>query len=1321
MKKTPIRLLLIEDDEDDYIWIRDLLSEISSATYELEWVDTYDAALSSLEHGRHDVYLLDYQLGEHNGLEFLHGTMKGPYRTPVIFLTGQGDYGVDVEAMNAGAVDYLDKSRLNTALLERSIRYAMEGAKAEKALKWELRTNAALAEIFKAFLASDAFTIDELSFLLLQHAKRLTGSKLGFAGYIDPATGYLICPTLTRDVWDVCRVTDKDIVFKKPRGLVGWGLDNREHLLTNAPLEDARSSGTPPGHVGIDRFISSPALVGGNELVGQLALANSDEDYTDFDTRAVDLLADLYAAAIQRMRSHDMLQKREHYFRSLLSSMHEDVFVIDRDLRIVDVNRDLLVATGHRREEVVGRYCYEVAHGLSQPCEKHGEVCKVPEVFESGRLTSYRDEHLQANGSRVWVDVHLWPLEDENGATTHVIQTVRDVTAEVELEKRFHRAQRMEAIATLSGGIAHDFNNILGIIMGYTEMVYSEAAEGSSIRDALRQVLQAAMRATDLVRQILTFSSQNEQQKRPMQIGLIVKEVLKMLRASLPSTIEIKSKVRSKATVMADPTHIHQIFMNLCTNAAHAMREHGGLLEVGLSDVHLAAEEIKPYSELHPGPHVLLTVKDTGQGIDPSIMHRIFDPFFTTKELGVGTGLGLAVVHGLVKSHEGEIDVHSFPGRGTTFDILFPATKDSAVAESEENVPLPGGRERILLVDDEPNLVMVVQRMLERLGYQVESRTGSIEALELFRRRLSDKPLDMLITDMNMPHMTGVELARELHRLQPKLPVILCTGFSEQVDARKVKGLNIQGFLSKPVVLRNLAELVRRLLDQRGLSADGAEDGGKEEVGEDHRFGQGTTNQTTAELRRSSPCFSVCPLPVRPENGWNDHRGPKATILVVDDNLIDMKILTTLLKEHDYDVCPATSGALALNTVKLELPDLILLDVKMPEMDGYEVCRRLKADERAREIPVIFISALEETTDKVDAFHAGGVDYITKPFQAEEVLARVAAHICLRSMYKHQEEINEQLCRSREELEQRVEERTVELLAVNERLKAEIIERRRREEESREHQERLVHAARMVSLGTLVSAVASEIDNPAKFIMSNTPVLQRVWKSIAPILDEYCEKQGDFPIGSLSYMELRDTMPALFSGVLEDARRIQSIASELTGFVCQEPREFTEWVDINAVVRTALTLLSNRIKSRTNHLSVEYGKDLPTFRGSSQGIEQVVINLVVNACEALRDKNEGIEISTSHDPASGHIRLEIRDRGIGIGREAPPHIHDSFPSTKRDLGGTGLGLSISSKIIEDHGGAISFETCPGGETSAIVMLPAKNDRIAPSDNDGEAE
>lgn len=384
------------------------------------------------------------------------------------------------------------------------------------------------------------------------------------------------------------------------------------------------------------------------------------------------------------------------------------------------------------------------------------------------------------------------------------------------MEAQLRQAQKMEALGTLAGGIAHDFNNILAVIIGYTEFILMRAQETSQTEAELREVLAAANRARDLVQQILTFSRVSEQEKKPVQASLIVKEALKMLRASLPSTIQIDQQVYSNAIVMGDPTQIHQVIMNLCTNAAHALQDRTGTLRVTLDETFLTPDDITRYSSMAPGPYLRLAVSDTGTGIDPDIRERIFDPFFTTKEQGVGTGLGLAVVHGIVKSHGGAIDVESTLGIGSTFTVLLPILPKTAVPDIMPSTPLPRGSERILVVDDEPSLVAIVKLLLEDLGYIVECRTSSLEALELFHIRYHDAPFDLVITDMTMPQMTGIELAEQLHALQPELPILLCTGFSDKLISADVQHHGITELLIKPIKAATLAKLVRQALAREG-------------------------------------------------------------------------------------------------------------------------------------------------------------------------------------------------------------------------------------------------------------------------------------------------------------------------------------------------------------------------------------------------------------------------------------------------------------------------------------------------------------------------
>lgn len=386
------------------------------------------------------------------------------------------------------------------------------------------------------------------------------------------------------------------------------------------------------------------------------------------------------------------------------------------------------------------------------------------------------------------------------------------------LEKQLRHKQKMEAVGTLAGGIAHDFNNILAVIMGYSELALTGIPKGTSLHKKLKGIIKASYRAKDLVGQILTFSRKGEEAQEPVQIGLVVEEALKMLHASLPATIEIRKNLKAGAAViLSDPTQIHQVLMNLCTNAAHAMRDKGGVLEVSLTDAEIDSDSAVRHLNITPGRYQKLTVKDTGHGMAPEIMERIFDPFFTTKGPGEGTGMGLAVVHGIVKRLKGAITVDSRPGKGTTFQLLFPTienkmeNKDAAKPEELASVP-HGKNERILFVDDETALVDAVSQMLAGLDYKVAALTKSVEALEAFRSEPT--MFDLVITDHTMPDMTGETLAREILRIRPDIPIILCTGFTEAISEKTARAIGIREFVMKPIVRQKMAVIIRRVLDQ---------------------------------------------------------------------------------------------------------------------------------------------------------------------------------------------------------------------------------------------------------------------------------------------------------------------------------------------------------------------------------------------------------------------------------------------------------------------------------------------------------------------------
>jgi PAS domain S-box-containing protein len=391
-----------------------------------------------------------------------------------------------------------------------------------------------------------------------------------------------------------------------------------------------------------------------------------------------------------------------------------------------------------------------------------------------------------------------------------------------QLERQLQQAQKMEALDTLAGGIAHDFNNILAGIIGYTQIAMAEVQKESALHGYLKRVLTAGERAGDLVKQILTFSRRSEIEPTPVKIKTLVKEVLKLVRATLPVTVEMVQQIKSDATVMADPVQIHQVMMNLCANAGYAMRAKGGRLTVSLEDVVLDQAFVRQYTNLKPGPYLKLSVADTGHGIAPEHLHRIFEPFFTTKPKGEGTGMGLSVVHGIVSTLKGVVTVQSTPGQGARFDVYLPALEGEPAAPPAKADTLPVGTERILCVDDEPFQSEMCKHMLGLLGYKVTAQTAGAEALALMEA--DPAAFDLVLTDMVMPGMTGDVLAGRILALRPDMPIILCTGFSDNITEERAKALGIRAFVLKPLAMQTLARLIRDVLDHPEKSAPGGAD-----------------------------------------------------------------------------------------------------------------------------------------------------------------------------------------------------------------------------------------------------------------------------------------------------------------------------------------------------------------------------------------------------------------------------------------------------------------------------------------------------------------
>ncbi len=485
----------------------------------------------------------------------------------------------------------------------------------------------------------------------------------------------------------------------------------------------------------------------------------------------------------------------------------ELIVIFDRKGRIRYINPAFSKVTGYGREEIIGRHTR-----FLRPGPQNDPLYRAMwRTLAGGRVWSGRLMYRLSNGNQLEVEAAVSPVRDEAERIASYVAVLRDVTNEVALERQLRQAQKLEAIGTLAGGIAHDFNNILYAISGFTQLAQDDTQSDQRAHRNLGHVLDATERARDLVNQILTFCRRSEQEKKPILLAPIVKEVCKFLRASTPSTISIRYNLAQElGRVLADPTQMHQVLMNLSTNAAQAMGAKGGILEIDLQQVQTGPELIAPNRVPTQAPWLKLTVADTGQGMPPELLERIFEPYYTTKRQGKGTGLGLAVVHGIVESHGGTITVESEPGGGTVFQVYLPVIPETTDQEVPEQEEAPSGRERILLVDDEEVIVRMAKEMLERLGYEVVPCTGSMQAAELFRAAPNE--FDLVISDLTMPGMSGMELAKELKSLRPDLPFILCTGFSEAITEQAVTEAGIEALLIKPIRRSTIAGAIRKVL-----------------------------------------------------------------------------------------------------------------------------------------------------------------------------------------------------------------------------------------------------------------------------------------------------------------------------------------------------------------------------------------------------------------------------------------------------------------------------------------------------------------------------
>ncbi len=523
----------------------------------------------------------------------------------------------------------------------------------------------------------------------------------------------------------------------------------------------------------------------------------------------------LHETIIKNENTETLLRKSEEKFRRIFDNLQDGYLWADKNGNILLANGVAANILGYDLQELMQK---NMAKDIYFSSEDRDAVKEI--MARDGEIANHEITFQRKRGEKIIVEANSHLVYDDNQQAS-MEGTFRDITfrklAEEEkasLESQLRQAAKIEAVGTLAGGIAHDFNNILGIIIGNTELAVDDIPDWNPARRHLNEIKIASLRARDVVRQLLSFSRKTEQAKRSCEVSTIVKESVQLLRASIPSSVELRSNISTKLhPIMADPTQIHQVVINLCTNAAHAMEENGGILEISLLEIELDEAFSSKFFHTSPGVYIQLTVSDTGCGIDPLVEDRIFDPYFTTKGPDKGSGIGLSVVHGIVKNHNGVITIDSELNKRTTIKVMFPVIEKEFVRENIISEEVLMGNENVLFVDDEEALIKIGEQVLQKLGYKVQTSTNPVEALELFRS--NQNMFDLVITDMTMPQMSGGKFAIEILKMKPEIPIILCTGYSDTINRESAEKIGIRKYIEKPLNKSELSRTIREILDKK--------------------------------------------------------------------------------------------------------------------------------------------------------------------------------------------------------------------------------------------------------------------------------------------------------------------------------------------------------------------------------------------------------------------------------------------------------------------------------------------------------------------------
>ena len=776
-----MRILYVEDNPVDIdLTLRHLKKKASEM--EVRIARSQTEALNILrnpEVSKYDLVLTDMNLGDGDGIAILSHIRGHSIPVSVVLLTGQGDEESAVSALKAGADDYIVK---RSGYLE-NLPSLLENAR----VSYRRGEDRKVSKLKVLYVEHNPADIDLTERHLRKHAPHIHLTIISKVAQFHDLLD------------DSNRLSDYDVF------LLDYRLP-RENALEI--LKKLRSS----------PFLNVPVILitgKGDEEIAVKALKMGAFDYLTKDRGYLFKLPSVIENAYYNMRltrEHEALLESENRYRSLFENNHVVMLLVDPENGdIIDANPAAARFYGWSQTELKNRNVIDI-NTLSPD-----DIQKEMQAAVKQDRNYFIFKHRRSDGSIRDVEVYSGPIAVSGRSLLYSI--VYDITQRIQyqrekekLQAQLMQTQKMEAIGQLAGGIAHDFNNILASIIGYTELALDDVEKGSNAEDSLQEIYTAGIRATALVKQILAFARQSDEAVEPIKLGEIVEEALRFIRSSIPTSIRIEQNIDCDSMVMGNATRFHQILMNLCTNASQAMDADGGVLGVTLRNTFMDAGPFRDELNLKPGNHIELKVSDTGVGISPEIMGSIFEPYFTTKGPGEGTGMGLALTHGIVESCGGKIIADSEKGKGTVFTVYFPITDGCEDLGPLQEGDLPSGTERILFVDDESSIARMGAEILGRLGYAVTTSTSSEEALTIFR--MDPGRFDLVITDMTMPKMTGDKLAQEMMNIRPDIPVILCTGYSKKVCHEDISKIGIRAFVYKPITRVDLARTVRKTLNQ---------------------------------------------------------------------------------------------------------------------------------------------------------------------------------------------------------------------------------------------------------------------------------------------------------------------------------------------------------------------------------------------------------------------------------------------------------------------------------------------------------------------------